>query len=1670
MFSGYKDATSCYTDQSVFDNRSQASFLPGDASKQTSGPPWDYSQQSFSAVPCYTGEQNVNHRHPTAIHNPQMVSQFENNNVVAHYKSINTSNNSHQSVVRPRAVINCQSSCNACYSHSVARVPHSWNPPPAESIHYITGNSSAALPGDDIPRFAPNLATFSQHEDCSHHFSGGFASQLSKLSKFPKDHSPSILSTVAPKNDALSPTEDCSILRPQHHPSRVEPMSEKYIPSLPSESAPGKKDSCVTCHGACTRPNCKSYHQQTIKFPNLEPIPIQQYGVPRENVVRYSGQSASTLNSGGSSCNQWHQSPGLWLQNGHPPAFWMAPSEDIHSMGSAGITNFWSDRNSCEISSQQLPLPQTYHEGASNKPTGQGRSQPSLQQQKGGGTRHEGERSDRLHQNMIHRYQKVAEVPQRYSEMPLRQKGPEEIAVSQTCQELLPRRSQPFEAVVESGMQYRQDMVSRHQTPVVKSQVETQSRKDDRGHCELPSTITSELCHQDVSRSHINSNGISSGSALAEFPPTSVEMHTDQMHQDVSRKFQATNFSSYLPHDTKVSSTSSNYSAVLGIAQPPSRFSSNLTYTQSKICRNNNYRRLFSESCPEDSYNLSHSAGIVRNGFVSNRTTTANTLETSGTSHRHIPYHTKEISNSGAKCSVQIGSPSGNSLPPDSIIRYSNMKDSSDSPTIITTSASVAASQISPHLQSCDRMSSDSDPPFRSGSTTMQVVDINPACSLGSSAGLSVDPKLLNSSSYISPPHNRQDSAVARSQHVPYQNVLTDTRSEDVPACNMFCGNNSSMLHPGLFAEFGKNYSSTHVTGTKAGMISRSFKENFHISPPNIYPQSNMSASASGVKHQLLPHMEDAGASRPIKKRKPRTKSMVKPDYVQLAGKHLHKSSSSSSQQRTLTSVLDVRQFLATWDEETDVLSPAPKLPDIVLSNSSTENPLLVLDCRNLNTNGVATLSAVDRNSLSDGHQAENFIPVYQQQLASLSESSSTSSEAAKSNTQKLQESSDDVMAHQLGECPSLIPINTDRMEKLRLPNNCSKSLPEHSMLEKNKPSLSQMQESELSTSNGGSDRSISKSDIAESMVEASGISTINHIHGSLDTVSTKSTVSDSILLRECHTPVESLPSQTSPFNEDCDSFHENEKTSSIDSQHSFVVQGESRMRGESCQKLQQKSKSELQNWDCSSPPQELPLSCCNMQRVIPISAQEKKQADCHHNQESDIKEPQSSLCNNRRAVHTLKALCMYVIECSTNVQQRFQKGLCLQRRTSVRRSSEGEIRDLEAQLCCSLSDCKEIEKTYAENGSILECKNITFISSRSENTCTKDETISVSESTGIACLSDEVNASESVISSNNATSSGTKVVCQQFEKTSGTEKSMKHALTSEVLVKGKAAAGTNACTTEISRSESNNLTRTIYTKKTVDSPAQKLFDEALPSSRFNIKTLTGDMLLDADITPAVSPVSANVRTEQLSNINLPHINTEQDIATSVTEKEPVMTNQEKMQLNEKGMKICSAEATEPSKKICSAEAVEPSKDVRELQDVSVSVTSNSEKSHLNLLSYSSDTGEDLDMSVTSSTPASPVLLEEVNEESINEELVTMYEDSVLSDLESEMRLQPDVCVSFSAVPCISKKSIHEDAQSDHASGIHERLNGSHTVPGTVDASLPRLVEENFNPEILNDN
>jgi hypothetical protein len=1188
----------------------------------------------------------------------------------------------------------------------------------------------------------------------------------------------------------------------------------------------------------------------------------------------------------------------------------------------------------------------------------------------------------------------------------------------------------------------------------VKSHAEIQSNKDGRGLHEPPNSITSELCHQGITRSHINSNGINSGPALPDFPPTSAEMCTDQSQQDVSKKYPVTNFAAYPPHDAKISSSSSSdYSAVLGIAQPPSRFSSNLTYTQSKISRNNNYMRLFSDSCLEDSYSPSHSGGVVSNGFVSNSSpVTVNTLATSGPSHQQIPYHNKEIPNTRMNCSVQIRSPSGNSLPLDSSVRYGSVKDSSETPAVITTSASAAAAQISPHLQSCGRMSSDNISSYHSGSATMQVVESDPLCSLGNSAGLSMNSKILNSSSYmISSPH-RREPVVAGSQHVPFQNVLAGVGSEHASACNMFCGSNSSVLHSGLFDDFSKNCSSTHILGTKADMISQSSKQNCEVTPPNIYSQSNMSAPTGGVDQQLLPLMEDMGSRRPIKKRKSHTKGMAKRDQVHLLGKRWHQG--SSTRQVALAPVLDVRQFLATWDEETDDLSPVPRLPDVVLSNSSTDNPLLVLDCRNLNTNGVATLSTVDRSSLSDGSPTENLIHVYQQQLTSPSESSNASNDTVKSNSQTLQENSDDVMVQPLGECPSLIPIDPNQLEKFGPPNSCIKSFSEHGTFEHNVPSFHQGQESRPSTSNDGSENSDSKSDTVDGLVEASAVSVVDKIHSGLD-ISTDSVVSD-IPVHGCRTVAESSSSQASSLPEDCGRFHEiHEKSCGTDSQNSFVAQDECRTSDVNCQNVQGNTQRKSTNCNCQSSDKKMPLSCSEIQHVSHIRLLEKKRADYHHRRKGRTTELTSLMSNNRTVVHTLKALCRSAIERSTKVQQKFEKQLCSHEKASIRSYSEEEDTVLGSDCHGSLSD-KEVDKIFAENSSsVLESKNITDIACSSENSSTKDVAVCMSESTGLPYLSEQTNnVSYPKMPLKKKPSSNNEALFEQTENTNRTGKDVKLTFTFDVLVKEKPSKETSAPATEICDSELNNLTQTINTERAVGSPALKLLDKALPSSRCNLKTVNEAALINTDIVLTRSPASLNMTAEEMSSTRLQ----QNSIEKGITGNELVMTDEEK--LSEQDMKC---HYTEP---------VECRENGRDLHEVSVSVTSESEPNQLNLFSCSNDTGgEDLDMSVTSSAPATPVNVEEVVEESGSEELDVVYQDSVLSDLESDIRLQSHDCISFSSLPHTSQRPICEDDGHSYDSlGMFEALDKSRVLPGTADGSMHCLVEEHFDSEILSDN
>ncbi|XP_069668599.1 uncharacterized protein [Periplaneta americana] len=1574
MFSGYKDATSCYNNQSLFENRSQASFVPGDTSKQ-SGSPWDYTQQPFNTVPCYTGDQNMNHRHSSGLHNSQVLPQFENNNVLAHYKNINTSSNNHQSVVRPRAVINCQSNCNACYNHSVARIPHHWNASPADAVRYVAGNSAAPLPSDEISRFAPNIASFTQHEDANHHLTSGFATHLTKLSRYTKDPSLGVSSAAASsKKDVASPSEECSVLSHQH-PTRVESMQEKYISSLSSENSSTKKDACVTCRGACRRSNCKVYQQQTLKFPGLEPIPIQQYGVPRENVVRYTGHSAPTISGNNASCNQWHQPPGLWLQNGRPPGLWMPPPDDIHNMGNTGMANFWTDRNNCEISGQQLPPPPNYHEVTSNKPT---RSQQQQQQHKGGTSLHDGERSDKLHNSMAQRFQKIGDMPQRYSEMLMRRKAPEDMVSTENSlryQEQTPQtrsqQQQQQEALVDCSLS--QDV--QYQTQVLRSLPVSQGSKDDRGHCEPVSTVT-ELCHPDISRSNITSNGVNTGSAIPNFTSPG-ELHTDltnQLQRDTARKYppsNTTNFSSYPTHEAKVPPSSSSYSAVLGIAQPPSRYSSNLTYTQSKISRSNNYMRLFPENCVEDSYNP-HSSDGVRNSFVSsssnNSNPIGNMLPTAGMPHQHIPYH-KEVPSAGMNCSLQL-QPSNTSLGTESIIRYGNMKD----PNEVSTAVTSATTQVSPHLQSCGRLSSENAPPYLCGSATMQVVESNPACSMGTSVGLNMDPKHLNNS-FMSTSHKRE-SVVAGTQHAPYQNVLTGTGSENLSACNMFCGQApGSSLHPVPFGrcdDSNKNYSDIHVTGAKVGVISRSSKENCHLSSSGIYLQNHSSAlplhpGYNDCKPHLLPLMEDAGTSRPIKKRKPRTKGVTKPEQLQMMGRCWEQS--RNNLQMTSAPVLDVRQFLATWDEETDDLSPAPRLPDVVLSNSSAENPLLVLDCRNVNNNGVATLSTVDRNSLLEGGDPGNLIHMYQQQIVSPSASSTASNDATKIENSVLTRNSSNGGPQPLGECPSLIPIDEDKVEKLDSPTTYPQSLEgsgQRITAEKHEQSFYRTEECRQPLLKHGGRDSANKSDIVDSLIENSNllpensvISSLNNENG-ISNMYKKSDFTDSSACQDCHTSTEALQSRLDHFSEDAGHSYqemnikstnvsENQNTEGLDLQNVNLNQEQNNSHA-------YKEKHNSRRLEAFNPNQNMSSPCNEMTSSSHMF--EKKyvsNSDVRHNRITNF-EHKNELAmmplNHQTVIHTLKALCTSVIERTTHIQQTDKIKLlnntvpAADTKLCVAKTViEEKIEQLEDKCNSDFSSNEDNADIPAAGDSSLNSASKTVTNSSEDYSC-KDFNVCALE---LPSLPDKCSTSQ--ISGENSLdkTSNEKTSCKEKDTLRGHKRSKRRR-------KNRAPRSVLAEMKRYKRKESDSDCKTDNTnfQLEADYSSDGVSSHLSPCCDKGVEESPDTHFFENKIHPVIVDIEQTNRSlenkpiDTVASIPLPEKSSDLINVKPLTDGEALSSSNNDNNNNNNNSDPEGSECaeTDNSQLNMSVEKVSP---------------------------YNSDIGEDLDMSVTSSIPTTPV-------------------------------------------------------------------------------------------------
>nr|CAD7194160.1 unnamed protein product [Timema douglasi] len=539
MYNGYKNPEMCFNNQTHFDN--QPGFPIGDAvSKQTSAPPWDYTPQPYNSIPNFSGETHLNHRQVPVIHN-QNISQFDrkenslnipghdNSNPLAHYSTNN--NNSHQSIVRPTALVNCHSNCNACCNHS-NRVSH-WNV--TSDGRYLDNSSS--LP-KDLPRY-PNISSYS-HEESK--FVGDFASSLNKLSRFSREKAnPNHPGFVSPAVE-------------QDHVSPIVNSSAKALntsSAVSSDSIPVKKDSCATCQDGC-QSSCRFFkHQSSVQFPNQDNNHQDQHSISatQENVVRYMGHTA--LNNATS--NQWHMSnrpqTGMWLPNGHYPPFWVQP--DNVRMNASGSVSFWGDRNE-EISSNiSQPMRSSFH--------GMARYKSHMMNQK----------VVRLHEAEQKKIQDIA----RYNEV---QRPRYQDSSSNKSEENYQDPGRYHDA------HRKAHTVQFHDLPKQSSQTLNYSEamnKEFAGHSN-DGLAPSSTKLQGISRNTITSSELGQGVAA----PYPVEQDGTRRYTDISNAHPARSMATHFNTNSQA-----NINFTTGIAQPPSRFSSHVTYTQSKITKTNNY-------------------------------------------------------------------------------------------------------------------------------------------------------------------------------------------------------------------------------------------------------------------------------------------------------------------------------------------------------------------------------------------------------------------------------------------------------------------------------------------------------------------------------------------------------------------------------------------------------------------------------------------------------------------------------------------------------------------------------------------------------------------------------------------------------------------------------------------------------------------------------------------------------------------------------------------------------------------------------------------------------------------------------------------------------------------------------------------------------------------------
>lgn len=880
MYSSFKGPANVRDKQPVFESFGERQFSTFDETKHAPPPVWNVHSQPYNNVRIYPGDQlNIKLQNLTA-HNQTVIPEQRTS---AHTNSLQCPYpNNNQTVVRPTAVINCHSSGTSCCGHP-NRVPHHWNtvppnvPPPRHFVDNISlYNNHSNLNSEDY-RFRADTYYAPVNKQVLSHRDNSVVNQ------------PSFYSGPLRGVQGLAPVYDVKLPAPLPVNNRG-----KYAGNKVARSEP-----CAKCSGNCNE-SCELYGgQDIVDYSSADP-PNE---FVRENVACYSGLHPEAAGPATQYCTQWATnttSQTEYCRQNNNATMWMHNSHSAIS-GNNLASNCWMDKK--DLLSGNCLSQYTHHPSATQQNTRPKDTQDSL-------------KLPEMRVNDL----SCMQPPQLINGYPeVLHQDKEKVYNGNFCNHVPGRRVDETQNKL-SGPYFKDREVIHSQTVPPFSHLK-QIKNHDFSLNGAPSMPQERVIFQESQTftSTIGSHSIS--------VPSFAQPNVLHPYNKNTTKSCFQNAGSAQLHTQDVAANSFSLCKVTeafttGIAQPPSRFSSHLTYTQSRISKANNEFSYFQD--------YDNSANVAPNA---------------STADPAIP----SVGNSLSPKVNPVNTPTcvSDSQPTFSTSDDSKIDTSALHPAIRNEhNFNRNAEYIRPisDLQSCKRLQENNIT-----GKLMQVIDASTSnvqigireCTDISSNDTS-NIMVKNISSYSSEYNIYSGNIPPGSGSAAFN---TSTGNVDFPGTQMLTN-----FDP-YSKQFGPGQDGPDVLSSSGPIISSVGESEVTGSNKVIQPDF-------GTENFC-----EAAANPQIKRNFSHVNDVIKSEY-----RTLH----SAKQKCQKVGQLDVRQFLATWDEETEDVA-SPRLPDVVLSSNGT--PLFVVECGGGNLNEI---SPVITNSASEETVHRNGVIVYE--------------------------------------------------------------------------------------------------------------------------------------------------------------------------------------------------------------------------------------------------------------------------------------------------------------------------------------------------------------------------------------------------------------------------------------------------------------------------------------------------------------------------------------------------------------------------------------------------------------------------------------------------------------------------------------------------------------------